>query len=79
MEFGLFVQAHVPRSETDADPVGAEHRRLMVAGHRGPRLLEQHVRDTEFGGARRGTQTTRTCADDRDLKFVAHASHPNTA
>lgn len=30
MEFGLFVQAHVPRSEIEADPVGAEHRRLMA-------------------------------------------------
>jgi alkanesulfonate monooxygenase SsuD/methylene tetrahydromethanopterin reductase-like flavin-dependent oxidoreductase (luciferase family) len=29
MEFGLFVQAHVPRHEVEADPVGAEHRRLM--------------------------------------------------
>jgi alkanesulfonate monooxygenase SsuD/methylene tetrahydromethanopterin reductase-like flavin-dependent oxidoreductase (luciferase family) len=29
MEFGLFVQAHVPRHEVDADPVGAEHSRLM--------------------------------------------------
>jgi alkanesulfonate monooxygenase SsuD/methylene tetrahydromethanopterin reductase-like flavin-dependent oxidoreductase (luciferase family) len=29
MEFGLFVQAHVPRHETEADPVGAEHVRLM--------------------------------------------------
>jgi alkanesulfonate monooxygenase SsuD/methylene tetrahydromethanopterin reductase-like flavin-dependent oxidoreductase (luciferase family) len=29
MEFGLFVQAHVPRHETEANPVGAEHRRLM--------------------------------------------------
>jgi alkanesulfonate monooxygenase SsuD/methylene tetrahydromethanopterin reductase-like flavin-dependent oxidoreductase (luciferase family) len=29
MEFGLFVQAHVPRHEAEADPVGAEHRRLM--------------------------------------------------
>ena len=26
MEFGLFVQAHVPRHEMEADPVGAEHR-----------------------------------------------------
>jgi alkanesulfonate monooxygenase SsuD/methylene tetrahydromethanopterin reductase-like flavin-dependent oxidoreductase (luciferase family) len=29
MEFGLFVQAHVPRHELEADPSGAEHRRLM--------------------------------------------------
>jgi alkanesulfonate monooxygenase SsuD/methylene tetrahydromethanopterin reductase-like flavin-dependent oxidoreductase (luciferase family) len=29
MEFGLFVQAHVPRHETEANPVGAEHERLM--------------------------------------------------
>jgi alkanesulfonate monooxygenase SsuD/methylene tetrahydromethanopterin reductase-like flavin-dependent oxidoreductase (luciferase family) len=29
MEFGLFVQAHVPRHEVDADPAGAEHARLM--------------------------------------------------
>src|SRR5437870_7338501 len=29
MEFGLFVQAHVPRHEVDEDPVGAEHSRLM--------------------------------------------------
>jgi alkanesulfonate monooxygenase SsuD/methylene tetrahydromethanopterin reductase-like flavin-dependent oxidoreductase (luciferase family) len=29
MEFGLFVQAHVPRSEVEADPDGAEHRRLL--------------------------------------------------
>ena len=29
MEFGLFVQAHVPRAEVEADPQGAEHRRLM--------------------------------------------------
>ena len=29
MEFGLFVQAHVPRAEMEADPVGAEHSRLM--------------------------------------------------
>ena len=29
MEFGLFVQAHVPRREVEADPAGAEHRRLM--------------------------------------------------
>ena len=29
MEFGLFVQAHVPRHETEADPVNAEHDRLM--------------------------------------------------
>ncbi len=29
MEFGLFVQAHVPRHEVDADPAGAEHVRLM--------------------------------------------------
>src|SRR5262249_43140302 len=29
MEFGLFVQAHVPRHEVDADPDHAEHSRLM--------------------------------------------------
>ena len=29
MEFGLFVQAHVPRHEVEADPGGAEHSRLM--------------------------------------------------
>src|SRR5579884_2564222 len=29
MEFGLFVQAHVPRHESEADPEGAEHRRLL--------------------------------------------------
>jgi alkanesulfonate monooxygenase SsuD/methylene tetrahydromethanopterin reductase-like flavin-dependent oxidoreductase (luciferase family) len=29
MEFGLFIQAHLPRHEVDADPVGAEHSRLM--------------------------------------------------
>ena len=29
MEFGLFVQAHVPKHELDADPEGAEHQRLM--------------------------------------------------
>src|SRR5438445_2166337 len=29
MEFGLFVQAHVPRHEVEADPIGAEHSRLM--------------------------------------------------
>jgi alkanesulfonate monooxygenase SsuD/methylene tetrahydromethanopterin reductase-like flavin-dependent oxidoreductase (luciferase family) len=29
MEFGLFVQAHVPKHETEADPDGAEHARLM--------------------------------------------------
>jgi alkanesulfonate monooxygenase SsuD/methylene tetrahydromethanopterin reductase-like flavin-dependent oxidoreductase (luciferase family) len=29
MEFGLFVQAHVPRHEVAADPEGAEHSRLM--------------------------------------------------
>jgi alkanesulfonate monooxygenase SsuD/methylene tetrahydromethanopterin reductase-like flavin-dependent oxidoreductase (luciferase family) len=29
MEFGLFVQAHVPKHETEADPEGAEHSRLM--------------------------------------------------
>ena len=29
MEFGLFVQAHVPRHEVEASPDGAEHRRLM--------------------------------------------------
>src|SRR2546425_62443 len=29
MEFGLFVQAHVPRHEVDADPDGAEHARLL--------------------------------------------------
>ena len=29
MEFGLFIQAHVPRSELDADPAGAEHARIM--------------------------------------------------
>ncbi|HZP43173.1 MAG TPA: LLM class flavin-dependent oxidoreductase [Candidatus Binatia bacterium] len=29
MEFGLFVQAHVPRHETEADPEGAEHARLL--------------------------------------------------
>ncbi len=29
MEFGLFVQAHLPRHEMEADPLHAEHRRLM--------------------------------------------------
>jgi alkanesulfonate monooxygenase SsuD/methylene tetrahydromethanopterin reductase-like flavin-dependent oxidoreductase (luciferase family) len=29
MEFGLFVQAHVPKHEVEADPVNAEHIRLM--------------------------------------------------
>jgi len=29
MEFGLFVQAHVPKHEVEADPAGAEHSRLM--------------------------------------------------
>ncbi|HVM97459.1 MAG TPA: LLM class flavin-dependent oxidoreductase [Candidatus Acidoferrales bacterium] len=29
MEFGLFVQAHVPRHEVEADPQNAEHSRLM--------------------------------------------------
>src|SRR5206468_7637341 len=29
MEFGLFVQAHVPRHEVEVDPAGAEHTRLL--------------------------------------------------
>ncbi len=29
MEFGLFVQAHVPQHEIDANPENAEHERLM--------------------------------------------------
>jgi alkanesulfonate monooxygenase SsuD/methylene tetrahydromethanopterin reductase-like flavin-dependent oxidoreductase (luciferase family) len=29
MEFGLFVQAHVPRHEAERDPDGAEHARLL--------------------------------------------------
>src|SRR4029453_12920914 len=29
MEFGLFVQAHVPKHEVNADPEGAEHVRLL--------------------------------------------------
>ncbi len=29
MEFGLFVQAHVPKHEVAADPEGAEHGRLL--------------------------------------------------
>lgn len=29
MEFGIFVQAHVPQSEAEADPDNAEHVRLM--------------------------------------------------
>jgi alkanesulfonate monooxygenase SsuD/methylene tetrahydromethanopterin reductase-like flavin-dependent oxidoreductase (luciferase family) len=29
MEFGLFIQAHVPISEVEANPEGAEHARLM--------------------------------------------------
>jgi len=29
MEFGLFVQGHVPLHEVQADPAGAEHARLM--------------------------------------------------
>src|SRR5689334_16191794 len=29
MEFGLFIQAHLPSHELAADPVGAEHSRLM--------------------------------------------------
>ena len=29
MEFGLFVQAHVPRAEMESNPVGAEHKRLL--------------------------------------------------
>jgi alkanesulfonate monooxygenase SsuD/methylene tetrahydromethanopterin reductase-like flavin-dependent oxidoreductase (luciferase family) len=29
MEFGLFVQAHVPRHEVEANPEGAEHARLL--------------------------------------------------
>ncbi len=29
MEFGLFVQAHVPKHEQERDPQGAEHSRLM--------------------------------------------------
>lgn len=29
MEFGLFVQAHVPKHESEADPLNAEHDRLM--------------------------------------------------
>ena len=29
MEFGLFVQAHVPKHEVEADPVNAEHSRLI--------------------------------------------------
>ena len=29
MEFGLFVQAHVPRHEAEVDPAGAEHTRLL--------------------------------------------------
>jgi alkanesulfonate monooxygenase SsuD/methylene tetrahydromethanopterin reductase-like flavin-dependent oxidoreductase (luciferase family) len=29
MEFGLFVQAHVPKHEVEANPDGAEHERLM--------------------------------------------------
>src|SRR2546428_1510236 len=29
MEFGLFVQAHVPRHEVEANQDGAEHRRLL--------------------------------------------------
>ena len=29
MEFGLFIQAHVPRRELDADPEGAEHKKLL--------------------------------------------------
>jgi alkanesulfonate monooxygenase SsuD/methylene tetrahydromethanopterin reductase-like flavin-dependent oxidoreductase (luciferase family) len=29
MEFGLFIQAHLPRHEVDADPANAEHARLL--------------------------------------------------
>src|SRR4051794_31641338 len=29
MEFGIFVQAHLPESEQQADPRGAEHTRLI--------------------------------------------------
>lgn len=29
MEFGLFIQAHLPRAEAEANPDGAEHERLM--------------------------------------------------
>jgi alkanesulfonate monooxygenase SsuD/methylene tetrahydromethanopterin reductase-like flavin-dependent oxidoreductase (luciferase family) len=42
MEFGLFVQAHVPRHEVEADPAHAEHRRLM-------RELELAVACDRFG------------------------------
>jgi alkanesulfonate monooxygenase SsuD/methylene tetrahydromethanopterin reductase-like flavin-dependent oxidoreductase (luciferase family) len=42
MEFGLFVQAHVPRHEVEADPAGAEHSRLM-------RELELAVACDRFG------------------------------
>jgi len=42
MEFGLFVQAHVPRHEVEADPKGAEHTRFMppAAAREGGPLLQ---------------------------------------
>src|SRR5271169_5064918 len=43
MEFGLFVQAHVPRHEMEADPEGAEHARLL-------RELELSVACDRAGG-----------------------------
>ena len=33
MEFGIFVQGHLPRTEQEADPAGAEHARIMHDVH----------------------------------------------
>ena len=39
-------------------------------------LLEQHMRQTEFGRTRCGAQATGTCPDDGDADFVGHRRRP---
>ena len=78
MEFGLFVQAHVPRHEVEADPEGAEHSRLMreleLAGRLRPRRLE--VRLVGRAPLPRGVLAPLGVGDLPALRRGAHEAHP---
>ena len=60
MEFGLFVQAHVPRHEMEADPVGAEHRRLMRELELAVALRPRTVSSTSGRSSTTSSRSTRT-------------------
>ena len=78
MEFGLFVQAHVPRHEMEADPDNAEHSRLMRELELAEALRPPRLEIRVVGGASlpRGVLAHLGLGGLPALRRGTHRTHP---